>query len=60
MNKYKIIYRCSDGFEGEETVYAVNRLMAYMVFEDLGHENVVAADCIRVLDEEDGNEDMGR
>lgn len=55
MNKYKIIYKCSDGYEDEEIVMAVNRMMAFEVFADLGIENVVSADCFRVLDdEEDG------
>ena len=53
MNLYKIIYRLSDGTIGEEVVYAVNRMMAFMVFEYFGYEDVVAADCFRVIDEED-------
>ena len=53
MNLYKIIYQCGDGYEGEVTVCAVNRVMAFMVFEDLGYENAINADCFRVLDEEE-------
>ena len=53
MNKYKIIYKCSDGYEGEEIVMAVNRIMAFEVFQELGIEDVVSADCFRVLDDED-------
>jgi len=52
MNEYRIEYQCSDGFEGEVTVMAVNRMMAFMVFEDLGIENVINADCFRVLENE--------
>jgi hypothetical protein len=55
MNLYKIIYRLVDGAEGEEIVCAANRMMAFMVFEDFGYANVVAADCFRVLDEEEEN-----
>ena len=55
MTKYKIIYQCSDGYEGEEIVYAVNRLMAFEVFKELGIEDVVNADCFRVLDDEEEN-----
>lgn len=53
MNKYKVIFQYSDGTEGIEYVYAVNRMMAFMVFEDLGYEDVVNADVFRVLDEEE-------
>lgn len=52
MNLYEIIYRCSDGTVGREVVCAVNRIMAFMVFEDFGIEDVIAADCFRILDEE--------
>lgn len=53
MNKYRIEYQTSDGYEGVEYVYAANRIAAFMVFEDLGYEGVVNADCFRVLDEEE-------
>lgn len=53
MNLYKIVYRLADGSGGEEIVCAANRIMAFMVFEDFGYENVVAADCFRVLDDEE-------
>ena len=36
MNKYKIVYTCSDGCEGEEIVMAANRVMAFEVFKELG------------------------
>lgn len=52
MYEYKIIYQCSDGYKGEEIVMAANRVMAFEVFADLGIENVVDADCFRVLDKE--------
>lgn len=55
MNEYRIIYTCSDGYEGEEIVMAVNRMMAFEVFEDLGIEDVVDADCFRVLDNVEEN-----
>ena len=57
MNKYKIVYQTSDGFEDEVYVYAVNRIAAFMVFEDLGYEDVVNADCFRVLDDEEEAEE---
>lgn len=52
MNKYRIVYRCSDGYYGEETVMAVNRTMAFEMFADLGIEDVVNVDCFRVLNDE--------
>ena len=48
MNEYKIVYMCSDGYEGEEIVMAANRVMAFEVFKELGIEDVVSADCFRV------------
>lgn len=53
MNQYRIEYVCSDGYEDEVIVYAANRLMAFEVFEELGIEDVVSADCFRVLDEDE-------
>lgn len=50
MNEYKIVYKCANGYEGEEIVMAVNRMMAFEVFADLGIEDVVEADCFRVLE----------
>lgn len=59
MNKYRIVYQCSNGYEGEEFVYAANRMMAFEVFKELGFDGVVNADCFLVLDEEDDvNEDF--
>ena len=51
MNEYRMVYKCSDGYEGEEIVCAVNRMMAFEVFEDLGIENVVNVDCFRITKE---------
>lgn len=56
MNEYRIVYQCSDGYEGEEIVMAVNRMMAFEVFEELGIEDVVNADCFRVIDEDEEEE----
>ena len=42
-----------DGYKDEVTVYAVNRVMAFMLFEDFGYEDVITVDCFRVLDEEE-------
>ena len=53
MNLYKIIYRRKDGTKGEVIVCAVNRLMAFEVFRDLAPDDVVGADCFRVLDDEE-------
>ncbi len=50
MNKYEIVYKTSNGCVGTEYVYAANRIVAFMVFEDLGIENVVNADCFRVIE----------
>lgn len=52
MNEYKIVYTCSDGYKGEEIVMAANRIMAFEMFEDLGIEDVVNADCFRVLEDD--------
>ena len=53
MNLYKVVYQLKDGTEGVEYVRAANRVMAFMVFEDLGYKDVVNADVFRVLDEEE-------
>ena len=53
MYKYRLVYTCADGFEGEEVVYAVNRMMAMDVFEAFGYENVVSLECYRIEEEED-------
>lgn len=53
MKKYRIEFKCSNGFEGEEYVYAANRVMAYEVFADLGYENVTWAEAHLVIEEEE-------
>ena len=51
MNKYRIMYRCSNGFEGEEIVMAVNRTMAFEIFETFEYfKDVVAVDCFRIIE----------
>jgi hypothetical protein len=57
MYKYKIVYKCSDGYEGIEYIYAVNRMMAFEAFKAFGYENVVNVDCFRVLDEDKEDEE---
>ena len=52
MYQYKIVYQCSNGYEGEEIVYAANRIVAFDMFNNLGYEDVVSADCFRVIDDE--------
>lgn len=52
MNKYKIEYVCADGYEGEEIILAVNRVMAMEVFDDFGYEDVVSINCYRIEEEE--------
>lgn len=52
MNKYKIVYRCSNGYEGEEIVLAVNRTMAFEMFTKFEYfKNVVAVNCFRILED---------
>lgn len=53
MNQYRIAYQTSDGYEDEVIISAANRIAAFEVFNELGYENVVNADCYRVLDEEE-------
>ena len=52
MNKYRIVYRCKNGFECEEIVSAVNRTMALEMFTNVEYfKDVVAVDCFRVIEE---------
>lgn len=51
MYQYRIVYQCSNGYKGEEIVYAVNRMMAFEVFKELGIDDVVSTDCFRVIDD---------
>lgn len=57
MNKYRLEYECSDGFYGEVEVYAVNRFMAFELFEEFGFEDVVNVECFRVIDEDEEEEE---
>ena len=57
MNEYRIEYVWSDGYEDEVIVCAANRLMAFEVFEEFGIEDVVRAECFRVLDEDEEEEE---
>ena len=50
MNYYKVVYRCSDGYTGEDIVCAANRLMAFEVFKELGYEDVIDVDCYLIAD----------
>lgn len=53
MNLYRVVYQCGDGYEGEEIVCAVNRIMAFDLFADFGYENVINADVFRLTEEEE-------
>ena len=53
MNEYRMVYKCSDGYEGEEIIPAVNMVMAFEIFEELGIEDVVSVDCFRILEDDD-------
>ena len=53
MNEYRIVYRCGNGYEDEVIVCAANRTMAFMVFKKFGIEDVVYAECFRVIEEEE-------
>ena len=51
MHQYKIIYRCKNGFNGEEIVSAVNRTMAFEIFAKVEYfKDVVAVDCFLILE----------
>ena len=56
MGLWKITYRTESGYVGEVEVCAVNKFMAWDVFDEITKEfdeKVVAADCVRILDEEE-------
>lgn len=57
MHKYKIVYKCSDGYEGVEYLYAANRLMAFEAFKAFGYEDVIDADCFHMLGDDEREED---
>ena len=51
MDIWKIIYITESGSEGEVEVSAVNKFMAWDIFEDIAKdfdEKVVSADCFLV------------
>ena len=50
MNKYKIVFKLRNGFIGEEIMYAVNRTMAFELFEKVEYfKDVVAVDCKPII-----------
>ena len=56
MGLWKITYRTESGYVGEVEVCAINKFMAWDVFDEIAKEfdeKVVAADCIRILVEEE-------
>lgn len=51
MDIWKIIYITESGYEGEVEVGAVNKFMAWDIFEDMVKdfdEKIVSADCFLV------------
>lgn len=51
MGIWKIVYTTESGYEGEVEVNAVNKFMAWDIFEDMSKdfdEKVVSADCFLV------------
>lgn len=51
MDFWKIIYMTESGYEGEVEVAAINKFMAWDMFEDIAKnfdEKVVSADCFLV------------
>ena len=56
MDVWKIIYTTESGHEDEIEVCAVNKFMAWDIFEDIVKdfdEKVISADCFRIVKEED-------
>ena len=56
MDVWKIIYTTESGYEDEVEVCAVNKFMAWDIFEDIikdFDEKVISADCFRVIKEEE-------
>lgn len=55
MGQWKITYQLEDGYVGEIIVSAVNKFMAWDMFDDIQkdfHSPVQGADCCRVLSKE--------
>lgn len=50
MNQYRITFQCSNGYEGEVYVDAANRIAAFEAFKEFGIEDVINADCFRILE----------
>ena len=53
MDVWKIIYTTESGYEDEVEVCAVNKFMAWDIFEDIIKdfgEKVISADCFRVIE----------
>lgn len=53
MDVWKIIYTTESGYEDEIEVCAVNKFMAWDIFEDIVKdfdEKVISADCFRVIE----------
>lgn len=51
MDVWKIIFTIESGYEGEVEVSAVNKIMAWDIFEDMAKdfdEKVISADCFLV------------
>ena len=56
MDVWKIIYTTESGYEDEVEVCAVNKFMAWDIFEDIAKyfdEKVISADCFRVIKEKE-------
>lgn len=51
MHEYRIEYVCENGFEGEVTVMAANRTMAFEMFADFGIKGIVSVECYRVMED---------
>ena len=56
MGIWKIIYITESGYEDEIEVSAVNKFMAWDIFEDIVKdfdEKVISADCFRVIEDKE-------
>ena len=56
MDVWKIIYTTESGYEDEIEVSAINKFMAWDMFEDLAKdldEKVISAHCFRVIKEKE-------
>lgn len=56
MNTYRMVYRCKDGNEDEEIVYAANSREAFAEFAQLEIDDVVSVECFIEDDDEDDYE----